>query len=134
MPLTRSFANLTAITTVKIGTAACRIAVRLESILVSAHAKSMNGVAVLISPTSRIATHALRACFRPRPARRDQCDRNEHDAAEQNTEPDERRRVELTVGNPDEHERRPPDQGERDDHGGVAAAHAQVVTAGGTPT
>ena len=65
MPLTRSFANLTAITTVKIGTAACRIAVRLESILVSAHAKSMNGVAVLISPTSRIATHALRACFRP---------------------------------------------------------------------
>ena len=61
MPLTRSCVKRTAIRTVNIGAAACRIAARLESILVSAQEKQRNGIAVLIRPTRTIGNQFARA-------------------------------------------------------------------------
>ena len=113
-----------AITALKIGTAAWMIDASPESMRVSPHERSQNGIAVFTSATTTSQRQFARSSASVLAA----AEREGHDDRErQRREPepaqDQRRRRQLPHRDLDEHEGRAPDQGEPDQHGQMAAVH-----------
>ena len=109
----------------KSGAQAWKSAARPESMLVSPQASSQNGTTELSEPDED-QRHGGGAQLAPsaRAASRDER-RSATSVAPPSTQPpgDERRRLELPHADLDEHERRPPDRREREQHQDLAAAH-----------
>ena len=124
-PVTRtSRKNTNASSALKIGTDAWMIDASPESMRVSPHERSQNGIAVLTSATTT-SQRQLRADLRGRlaGADRERHDERERDRREPEPAEDQGRRRELAVGDLDEHEGRAPDQRERDQHRQIAPSH-----------
>ena len=118
-PVTRTSRKATkAITALKIGTDAWMIDASPESIRVSPHESSQNGIAVLMSATTTSQAAFARSWRSVSRAPDDEGDEQpERHRREAEPADDQRRRGKLAHGDLDEEERRAPERGEPEQHG-----------------